>query len=626
MRKYLAVLIPLILCAVSAVSQNAPALRHDRSVDKWADKTLRKMSLEEKVGQMFVVWARVQFLNINNPEYAHLRDEIQKYHVGGFGLTVPVEGPTLAKSLPLEAAVMTNELQRDSKLPLFIAADFERGLSMRLNGATAFPHAMAFGATGNKDYAYQSGKITAEESRAIGVQWNWFPDADVNSNPANPIINTRSFGEDPAMVSQMVTAYIAGAHAGGMLTTAKHFPGHGDTDTDTHLAMARVNGDMQRLESLELPPFKAAIAAGVDAIMVAHVTVPALEPDPDKVATISHNIVTGLLKDKMGFKGLVVTDALEMNGLMRLFQPGTRAEMSARAAVAAVLAGDDMLLIPGDLDGAYNGVLNAVRSGQIQESRINDSVRKILVAKASVGLNKHRFVDINAVNKIVASPESLALAQQIADDAVTLVRDNHQVFPLEPSAAGTSQSGLAYHAEGPGGNSVLAVIFSDDVRGDSGRVLERQLRSRIHDARVIYVDEGTAGPRTPEIMDLVAKAHAVIAAVYVAPSAGRTAKGGNSAGSIAMDEGQAALLHQILQAANSRTAVVALGNPYVASSVPEVQNYICTFSNAPVSEISAVKALFGEIPMRGHLPVTIPGIAPRGFSLLDKPAQPASGS
>ncbi|HEX8925762.1 MAG TPA: glycoside hydrolase family 3 N-terminal domain-containing protein, partial [Terriglobales bacterium] len=222
------------------------------------------MTIEEKIGQMLMVWARVEFMNVNGPEFAKLRDAQAKYHLGGWGVTIPAEGSFLVKAQPFETAALINELQRASNVPLIFTADFERGLSMRLSGTTGFPHAMAFGATGNKDYAFQFGKITAEEARAIGVHWNFYPDADVNSNPSNPIINTRAFGEDPAEVSEMVKAYIAGARGAGMLTTAKHFPGHGDTDADTHLALARVSGDLERLEKVELAPFRAAIDAGVD--------------------------------------------------------------------------------------------------------------------------------------------------------------------------------------------------------------------------------------------------------------------------------------------------------------------------------------------------------------------------
>ena len=280
--------------------------------EKWAEKTLHKLTLEEKVGQVFMIWCRASFLNVENPEYLQWREAMQKYHVGSFAMTVHVDGPYLLRSEPYEAAELLNRLQGESKLPLLFAADFERGVSMRLMGTTVFPHAMAFGGDGKAEDAETFGRITAEESRAIGIHWNFFPDADVNSNPANPIINTRSFGEDPKQVGDLVAAYIKGAHEGGMLTTVKHFPGHGDTATDSHLGVASVNVDRAHLDSIELPPFRQAIAAGVDSVMVAHVTVPALDPDPNHVATISPAIVTDLLEKQLGFKGIIVTDALDM--------------------------------------------------------------------------------------------------------------------------------------------------------------------------------------------------------------------------------------------------------------------------------------------------------------------------
>src|ERR1700690_3835255 len=354
---------------------------------RWADKTLRRMSNEEKVGQLFMIWAKVQFMNDADTVWVELRDKVRKYHIGSLGMTVPTDGPLLLKSQPYEAAELLNRLQKTSKLPLIFAADFERGVSMRLNGTTVFPHAMAFGAAGKPENAQEFGRITAQEARAIGVHWNFFPDADVNSNPANPIINTRSFGGDPEQVGDFVAAYIKGAHEGAMLTTAKHFPGHGDTATDSHLGVAQVAGDRARLEAVELPPFKRAIAAGVDAVMVAHVTVPALDAEPNRVATTSKAVVTGLLKQEMGFKGIVVTDALDMAGLTRLY-----ANDVGRAAVEAFKAGNDLLLIPADLDASYRDVLQAVKSGEISRERLDESVRRILELKASLGLNKTRLV------------------------------------------------------------------------------------------------------------------------------------------------------------------------------------------------------------------------------------------
>ena len=603
--------------------QTAGPVHLDKAGEKWAQKTLKKMSLEQKVGQIFMIWSHAQFLNVNDPEYLAWRDALRKYHLGGFGLTVDYEDGFLYKNEPLEAAMVTNRLQQDAEFPLLFAADFERGLGMRLNDVTSFPHAMAFGATNYPEFARRAGRITAMEARAIGVQWNWFPDVDVNSNPANPVINTRSFGEDATLVGQMASAYIEGAHEFGMLTTAKHFPGHGDTDTDSHLAVPLVSQDRPRLEAVELPPFAAAINAGVDAVLVAHILVPALDPDPRHVASISPTIVTGLLQQQMGFHGLVVTDALQMNGLMKLFPEGPAG--SATAAVAALKAGNDVLLIPADIDAAYNGVLNAVRSGEIPESRLDQSVLKILRAKASVGLNQSRLVDINAVGQIVARPESLQAAQWIADRSVTLVRDNKQVLPLQRARRGTNLPSAAYQKPESTQDRVLVLIFNDDSRSESGRIFDQQVRRRIPDARVMYADVRDATGMAPSVMSAAEKADKIIVAIYEVPISGKIV-GGNAGNSVAVQSASASLLQQVLQAAGAKTAVVALGSPYVLSQFPEVQTYLCTFSNVKVSEISAVKALFGEIPTNGRMPVTIPNIAQRGEGLSAPAQRPIGGS
>jgi beta-N-acetylhexosaminidase len=591
----------------------------DRAGQKWVDKTMRKMSPEDKVGQLFAIWVKAQFLNDADPIWIQLRDNVRKYHIGSLVMTVPVDGPVLLKSQPYVAAELLNRLQKSSKLPLIVAADFERGVSMRLNGTTVFPHAMAFGATGKTENAEAFGRITALEARAVGVHWNFFPVADVNSNPANPIINTRSFGEDPKQVGDFVAAYIRGAHEGSMLATAKHFPGHGDTAADSHLGLAQVTGDRARLEAVELPPFRRAIKAGVDAVMVAHVTVPALDPEPNRVATTSRAIVTGLLKEDMGFKGIVVTDALDMAGLTRLY-----AKDIGRAAVESFKAGNDMLIIPADLDASYRSLLQAVRSGEISRPRLDESVRKILELKASLGLNKARLVDPGQLSSVIAKPENLAVGQRIADEAITLIRDNGKVIPLQ--SFGTPQAALPYQSVAEVSNRLVAVIFSDDLRTDSGRMLERQILARVPDARVIYVDARSAAGMKPPVVEAVEAAEHVIAAVYVVPTAGKVmrAAGGGLTNTVAMDDATGSLLTAILDHAASRTVVLAMGNPYVVQDFPEIQNYVCAFSNATVSETAAVKAIFGEIPIRGHLPVTIPGIASRGEG-IERPAQPSSG-
>jgi beta-N-acetylhexosaminidase len=619
-------LVALLLSAVPSFARSKHRERYqqpgpihlDKDGQRWVDRMLRRMSTEEKVGQLIMIFVKAQSMNDRDPAWLELREALRKYHVGGMVLTVPASGPVLYKTQPLVAAELLNRLQSNSYLPLIFAADFERGVSMRLNGVTVFPHAMAFGAAGRPENAELFGRITAEEARAIGVQWNFFPDADVNSNPANPIINTRSFGESPEQVSNYVAAYVRGAHEGGMLTTAKHFPGHGDTAADSHLGLARVTGDRARLDAVELPPFRRAIAAGVDAIMVAHVTVPALDPDPRKIATTSPAVVTGLLRDQMGFKGIIVTDALGMGGLTDLYSKGI-----GRASVDAFKAGGDMLIVPPDLDGSYRALLRAVRSGEISRARLDGSVRKILELKASLGLHRARLVDLKQLSSEVARPENLELGQRIAEEAITLVRDNGRLLPL--GAAGTSGVAHAYHPVALTRERLVTIIVSDDLRTESGHMLERQILARVPDARVISVDPRSAKGMTGPILEAVNSASEVVVAVYVIPTAGKTVRTSRGMkNSVELDDATGALLDSILDKAADRTVVLAMGNPYLVQDFPAIQNYVCAFSNVDVSETAAVEAIFGEIPVTGHLPVTIPAVAPRGEG-LERRAQISSG-
>jgi beta-N-acetylhexosaminidase len=589
----------LILAALTLNAFAADPVHLDRKGERWAASALHHMSLEEKIGQMIMVWAHVEFMNQSSPEYTKLTDEIHQYHLGGFGVTVGTEGPLLLKGDPIEAAFITNSLQKQSKLPLIMAADFERGASMRLIGPTDFPAAMAFGAAADPALAREFGRVSAQEARAIGIQWNWFPIADVNSNPANPIINTRSFGEDPAQVGAMLSAYIEGARSTGLLTTAKHFPGHGDTDTDSHLALARVTGNTARLNSLELVPFRAAISAGVDSVMIGHLIVPAIEPDPNKPASVSSNVINGLLRKQLGFQGLVITDGLGMNGLLKTFS-GTEAQVSAAEAIAAVQAGNDVLCLPPDLDAAYHGLIEAVHNGTIPEKRIDESVLRILRMKASVGLNKNRFVSLDEAAKAVAAPDSVTLAQTVADRAITLAKDDAHLVPLQPSQSK---------------EKLVAVVFTDSPRGSDGsRAFISELRQHAPNATILSVDSVNAKYLSENVLHAIQHADRVIVLAEAVPSAGRI-RAGNATGSAGLDSGPAQLLATIAQTAGPKTIYAAFGNPYTGISVPGIQTYICTFSNVPTSARALVRALFAEIPIHGHLPVTLPGIAPRGAGL-----------
>jgi beta-N-acetylhexosaminidase len=580
-------------------SKEAPARHVERADDSWTEKTLKNLSLEEKVGQLFMIRMRVELMHETSPSYLELRNSIRKYHIGSLAMSAPPQGRARDIRRRQEVVTLLNHLQQESKLPLLVAGDFERGvLPAHLFGTTVFPHAMAFGAAGNPAYVEEFGRITAQESRALGVHWNLFPVADVNSNPANPIIGTRAFGANPEQVGELVAAYIRGARANGMLTTAKHFPGHGNTATDSHVAVPVVNDTLKNLYAVDLPPFQRAIGAGVDAVMTAHVRVLALDPDPRRVATTSPAIMTGLLRNQLGFKGIVVTDALDMAGLVGLY-----AKNPGRMAVDAFKAGSDVLTEPYNLDACYRAMLDAVRSGEIGQDRLDASVLKILQAKASLGLEKSRIVDVAAIPRLVGSPESTAAGQRISDAAITLVRDNGKMLPLRDWRSGKTLRVVSQAKAKPG---LLVIILCDNRRSEDGRVLERQIRRRAPDVRIAYVDPRVAAARSDEILHATDSAQRVVVAVYVVPSAARTrtiARGQKNSASL--PEPTARLLSMILDRATAKTAVLAMGTPYLTEDFPTIQNYICAFSNATVSEISAARALFGEIPISGHLPVNI---------------------
>src|SRR6202035_5109938 len=383
---------------------------------KWVDSTLKQMSVEEKVGQLLFTTYHGSFTPTDSAAYAQMMHDVEEPHVGGF-INVTQGSPLgFLKSQAYPSAVLSNQLQAKSNLPLLIGADFERGTAMRLDEGTSFPTAMALAAAGNPKDAYTMGKITALEARAVGIQWIYAPDSDVNNNPDNPIINTRSFGENPQKVAEYVSAFIRGVQENGGLATAKHFPGHGDTAADSHIDLPVIRADRQRLESLELVPFRAAIAAGADSIMTGHLSMPALEPDSNAPATLSTNILTDLLRKELGYQGLVVTDAMDMGGITVRYAPG-------EAAVRAFAAGADALLMPPVPDAAFDALRDAVKSGRISHERLDASVRRILQAKARLELNKNKLVDLNAINEKFGRAPWQKEAQDISDRGVTLLRD-----------------------------------------------------------------------------------------------------------------------------------------------------------------------------------------------------------
>jgi beta-N-acetylhexosaminidase len=541
---------------------------------------MKTMTPRERIAQLIVIGFSGHPMNTRTREYRKFVHLVSQEHVGGLILVNVTRGETVAKADPLEAASFINRMQRLARVPLLVSGDFERGASMRVDATTIFPHAMAFTASCDPSEARIEGEITAREARALGVQWLFFPDADVNNNPDNPIINIRSYGENPADVSAFVSAFITGAHsvAGSrVLTTAKHFPGHGDTATDSHLNLATIGGDRPRLEQIEWAPFRAAIESGTDSVMTAHIAVPALD-DAGVPATLSPKIVNGVLRHELGFKGIVVTDALEMGGIAKGFSVG-------EAAVRALLAGADVLLMPPDGELAINAVAAAVRSGQISQKRIDESVMRVLSAKARLGLATRKLVDLDEVHTVVNSPESNAVAQLICDHAVTLVRNQNDFIPLKPSGS------TAFFILAEGKTSVEGQAFALEVRKRAATASVTILDATMSDA-----DLQLAVQRAGDASQYVVAAFASVAAYK---------------GSVALSGGFPQLV-QNLVGTKKPVALIALGNPYLLRNFPDVTAYMTTFSTVPPSELSAVKALFGEMPITGKLPVSIPGFAQYG--------------
>src|SRR5712692_3808405 len=375
----------------SAVPARRAVKKLSPAANDWVESTLRKLSVDEKIGQLLFTTYHGSFTASDAAAYQQILHDVNDLHVGGFIVITHGSPLGIVKSQAYPTAVLINQLQAKSKLPLLVGADFERGTAMRLDEGTSFPTAMALAAAGNPRDAYTMGKVTAREARAVGIQWIYAPDADVNNNAGNPIINTRSFGEDPERVAEFVAAFVRGVQENGGLATAKHFPGHGDTASDSHLDLPVIHADRERLERLELVPFRAAMDAGVSSVMTGHLSIPALEPDPNTPATLSPHILTDLLRKELGFEGLVVTDAMDMGGITARNAPG-------EAAVRAVAAGADCVLMPPVPDAAFEALQGAVKSGRISKTRLDESVRRILQAKARLGLQSNRLVDVNAIN------------------------------------------------------------------------------------------------------------------------------------------------------------------------------------------------------------------------------------
>jgi beta-N-acetylhexosaminidase len=550
---------------------------------KAAQSILKSLSLRDRVAQMVVGITYGDVPGTESKEYAQYRHWIRDLHIGGLIVINHVQYGLVRYAEPHAMALFLNQMQRMSKVPLLVAGDFERGASMRVSDTVKFPYAMAYGAAHDLDATRMAGLYTAREARALGIQWVFAPDSDVNNNPANPVINIRSYGENPEDVAAHVAAFITGARSDPknvVLLSAKHFPGHGDTDLDSHTDLPLLTADADRIRAVEMKPFQTAIALGVDSVMTAHITAPALDPD-NVPSTVSRRVLTGLLREELGFKGLIVTDALNMAGITQPYPGG-------QAAVRAIEAGADVLLAPPNPDVVIRAVMAAVEKGDIPRKRIDDSVLLILEAKVHVGLTKNKLVDLDAISNVLDSKEAAEHAQNVADRAVTLVRNTNNVLPLASADS-------------------ACLIASSGIRLSAfGQKLADEFHRRAPNARVIFVDNLLPPVALNAVLGDPSACSAIIFATFtVNPMLTPEL----SAFVDQMSYGPAPLVF------------VSLGNPYLVTPFPKVGAYLATFSTAATSETAAVKALLGEIPITGKLPVTIPDFGQYGDG-IQLPAHP----
>jgi beta-N-acetylhexosaminidase len=551
---------------------------------RWTDSVLASLTLREKAAQ--IVWPFVlgDYVSGDSPQWRRLTQYVQQEKVGGFIISV---------GSPTEVAAKLNALQRMSKVPLLFGADLEAGAGFRarggyfvpnaidLGGAIVFPPEMAIGATRDTTLAYEQGRLTAIEGRALGIHIAYAPVLDVNNNPDNPVINTRSYGEDPALVARMGVAFIHGLQDHGMIATGKHFPGHGDTGTNSHLALPVVTASRSRLDTLELVPFRAAINGGVGAIMSFHGVMPALDSS-NVPGTLSSKVLMGLLRGEMGFKGIIVSDAMDMQGVLDQFG-------AAEATKRAVSAGIDVLIQPLDVSQTIDAVVAGVREGRYTEARLDSSVRRVLETKRKLGLVRNRLVDLNALRFLVGDSSNVQVARTVAEKSITLVKDSLGQIPLTKPGA-----------------RVLSITLARRTDLSAGNAFNAELRSRLPNLRTEFVATEDAALNYPRLIAAADSSDVTIVSSYM----------GQGWDVVTLSAPQAFTnFVQSLFQRGRKPIVVAFGNPYLLQQLPWVGTYLVAWGGFPVSQTAAARALLGTVAISGHLPITIPPYASRGTGI-----------
>jgi beta-glucosidase-like glycosyl hydrolase len=592
-----------LLALLSVANAQAPVPETlDKTATQWVEAAFKKMSLDDKIGQLVVSSMNSTYLSSDSEIYETLTRKVRELRLGGlhvFGGAEPVPNVLLNNNYgsvilgqPFAAASLLNRLQAAATIPLLNTADFEAGVGFRIQGATVFPRAMAIGAAGDEKLAFEAARITALEARALGVHLNFAPVADVNNNARNPVINTRAFGEQPDVVGRLAGAYVRGLRAGGMLATVKHFPGHGDTDVDSHIGLPIIKHPRERLDQIELAPFRAGIAAGADAVMTAHIQLPALDPAEFGPATLSQPIVTGLLRNDLRFNGLIYTDSMSMDAMARRLPPG-------EAAALAVKAGNDVVLHSPDDELAVAGIKAAVEKGEIPLAQIDASVRRVLTAKARLGLHKVRAVSLDELPRVLGGRAHAAVAQEVSRKSITLVKDDRNQVPLRV----------------PREASVLYLSVLDYNSGwriaAPSRTLLPGIRQKWPATTAIELSDRSTTSEIDLVRASAPRYDAIVAAVFVRASSG--------SGRMDLAPSLVRLLGDIARAtANSPKPYISVffGNPYVPAGITGLPAVMLTYDFYDLAEGSALRAVTGEAPITGRLPIAIPGMFEAGWGIV----------
>jgi beta-N-acetylhexosaminidase len=579
----------LVLAAILAgcTSPRSVVKENQQARQKWVENTLHNLTLEEKIGQMVMSRAYGYYYSDRSDEYHRLENLIEKNKVGGL---IFFQGDVY------ETKILIDRLRTLAKVPLLIGGDFEWGTAMRIRRGTRFPEAMALGATRDTMLAYRVGEVTAVEMRALGIQMDFAPVVDINRNPQNPVINTRSFGESPELVAAMSAAFVSGVQSQGILATAKHFPGHGDSDVDSHLSLPVVSHTREQLDQIDLVPYKTLIGRGIASVMVAHLEVPALDPHAVLPSSLSYNVISGLLKRDLGFEGLVVTDAMDMGALVNSFGPDS-------AAVRAVEAGVDILLVLPNEETGIHAIADAVRLGRIPEARVDQSVRKILSVKWSLGLTIGLKISSDSLCDHVETPEHLALAKQVARRSITVLK-NDSLLPF--SHFGTKKLFNVIVTDVENYRTEINRPNSQWTNEPAGDYFTAQLRRRYQNLVTLRLDPSSDEIDLHKLWMEGERADVILCTVF---SKARSGSGQFGLPPMLINAIDSLSLH------NKKTMIVAMGSPYVLSAFPKFDAYVCSYSDAEVTAEATVEALFGEIPLQGKLPVTIPGLFPFGTGL-----------